>query len=432
LQAYPWLLSPVWFLLGITLAFNFLGDSLRDYFDPYHTISYKFGFRKKKTSHKGTEAQRKEKEEENNPIIPSRLGAFVREKSDKLLEVSDLRVTFTVLRGQDRISVLAVRGVSFEVAKGEILGIVGESGSGKSVSVQAIPGLHPKNAEVSGSVLFDGNEILGLPVKALREYRGKNIGMIFQEPGRSYDPLQKMEKVFLETFRNTDPEISREESIEKAAALLAETGLTNGKERLSNFPHQFSGGQLQRISIALALAQGCELLIADEPTTALDVTIQKQIVELLKTLRKSRGLSIIFISHDIDLVTDISDRVLVMYGGLVMEAASSKTVSGGNALHPYTKALLAASPVFGSHYSKERLQVIPGKVIDPVNPGTGCPFAARCAAALTDGVISENNSEDSVCTKAIPALCKIDADHEVRCVQITDYKVSDDGAKVGT
>jgi len=337
----------------------------------------------------------------------------LREKSlreETLLKVKDLKVDFTVLRGQELIKVRAVRGVDFGIERGEILGIVGESGSGKSASVLAVPGLLPRNAEVSGSVVFNGNEILGLPVKALREYRGKKIGMIFQEPGRSYDPLQNMEKVFLETFRNSEPDIKKEEAMDRAAALLAETGLTGGRERLSNFPHQFSGGQLQRIGIALALAQGCELLIADEPATALDVTIQRQIVELLKTLRKNRGLSILFISHDIDLVTDISDRVMVMYGGLAMESAPSETVSNGKSLHPYTRALLASSPRLGSHYSKEKLKIIPGKVIDPVNPGTGCPFAQRCTMAGTD------------CETAIPPLTDRDG-HEVRCIKITGADV---------
>jgi len=434
LQAYPWLLSPVWFLLGITLAFNFLGDALRDYYDPYHTVFYKFSL--KKLFSLSNPANSREKEIQQVHVSAGNSG-----QTKALLEVKDLKVKFSVLRGQERIFVQAVRGVSFEVARGEILGIVGESGSGKSVSVQAVPGLLPKNTEVSGSVLYDGTEILGMPIKALREYRGKKIGMIYQEPGRSFDPLQNMESVFLETFRNADPKISREEAVEKAIALLTETGLLNGKERLSNFPHQFSGGQLQRIGIALALAQGCELLIADEPTTALDVTIQKQIVELLKALRKSRGLSIIFISHDIDLVTDISDRVLVMYGGLVMETASVQTVSEKGSLHPYTKALLAASPAFGSHYTSERLQVIPGKVPDPANPGTGCPFAPRCVFAAggagsgaegraedgaksgaeansTEGNNAETGEADPACTSAIPLLAGSKG-HEVRCIKFS-------------
>jgi peptide/nickel transport system permease protein len=240
--------------------------------------------------------------------------------------------------------------------------------------------------------------------------------MIFQEPGRSYDPLQNMGKVFLETFRNHEPAITENEAADRAAALLAETGLPGGRDRLSNFPHQFSGGQLQRIGIALALAQGCELLIADEPTTALDVTIQKQIVELLKSLRKSRNISIIFISHDIDLVAEISDRIMVMYGGLVMETGPRTAVAGEGA-HPYTRALLAASPRFGSHYSAGRLRTIPGRVTDPARPEPGCPFAPRCPLAVP------------ACARGIPPLRPLNRGggpaaglpapagiHETRCV----------------
>jgi peptide/nickel transport system permease protein len=183
---------------------------------------------------------------------------------------------------------------------------------------------------------------------------------------------------------------------------LAEAGLPGGRERLSNFPHQFSGGQLQRLGIALALAQGCELLIADEPTTALDVTIQKQIIELLRSLKVSRSLSIIFISHDIDLVADISDRIIVMYGGLVMEAGSATEIRD-NPSHPYTKALLASSPSFESHYSGGQLQSIPGKVTDPVDPPPGCPFAPRCSQA------------QEACSHNIPPLVTKDQ-HEVRCI----------------
>ncbi|MDR2741157.1 MAG: ABC transporter ATP-binding protein [Treponema sp.] len=340
-----------------------------------------------------------------------------------LLEVRDLKVDFSVLRGFTRTSIQAVRGVSFTLERGDALGIVGESGSGKSVSTQAIPALLPRSAEVTGSIRYEGKELTGLDAGALREYRGKKIGMIFQEPGRSYDPLQNMSSVFFETFRNRDPKISREQSDEKAAALLLETGLERGRERLVNFPHQFSGGQLQRIGIALALAQGCELLIADEPTTALDVTIQKQIVTLLKTLRRRRSISIIFISHDIDLVVDISGRIMVMYGGLVMESAEARTIAA-HPLHPYTRTLLAASPRFGSHYSRERLVSIPGKVTDPANPEPGCPFAPRCPEAGPEcrmGIppltaVSRENGADGA-ESGGPA-----APREARCVHInTQY-----------
>jgi peptide/nickel transport system permease protein len=375
LRAFPWLLTPVWFLLGVTLAFNFIGDALRDFFDPYHTVT-------------------KSKEQRT-------VSSEQRAVSSELLAVGDLKVDFSVLRGRELISVKAVRGLSFSLRKGETLGIVGESGSGKSVSTLAIPGLLPNNAGVSGSICYEGKELVGLGTEALREYRGKKIGMIFQEPGRSFDPLQNMGSVFYETFRNSDPFITKEESAQKAASLLEETGLDNGLERLVNFPHQFSGGQLQRIGIALALAQGCELLIADEPTTALDLTIQKQIVELLKALRRKRNLSIIFISHDIDLVAEISDRIMVMYGGLEMESGSAQEIIN-TPRHPYTSALLAASPRFGSHYSKERLISIPGKVSDPASPEPGCPFAPRCTQAKPE------------CTQAIPVLQKSEG-RELRC-----------------
>jgi len=296
-----------------------------------------------------------------------------------------------------------VRGVSFTLNKGECLGIVGESGSGKSVSTLAIPGLLPKSAGVTGSIRYDGKELLGLTAADIREYRGKKIGMIFQEPGRSFDPLQNMGSVFFETFKNSEPGISKEKAFEQAAALLAETGLERGRERLGNFPHQFSGGQLQRVGIALALAQHCELLIADEPTTALDVTIQKQIVELLQALRRRRGISIIFISHDIELVAEISDRIMVMYGGMLMESAAAADIIN-NPRHPYTKALLASSPRFGSHYSQGRLPAIPGKVSDPAENQPGCPFAPRCSQAKPE------------CHQTLPPLVTADA-HELRCLR---------------
>jgi peptide/nickel transport system permease protein len=300
-----------------------------------------------------------------------------------LLEVRDLSVTFSVRRGVAVSAIRAVRGVSFSLARGSVLGIVGESGSGKSVTTSAIPGLLPPYAEIQGSIAFDGAELAGLGARELRAYRGKRIGMIFQEPGRSNDPLQNIGSVFFETFRNAEPRITRAEARARAIALLEEVGLPNASERLGNFPHQFSGGQLQRIGIALALAQGCELLIADEPTTALDVTIQAQIIALLKGIRASRGLSIIFISHNIDLVAEISDDILVMYGGLVMESGpASEVVSSPE--HPYSRALLAAAPRFGGHYTEERLLSIPGKVPDPEDVGLGCPFAPRCTEATDE------------------------------------------------
>ena len=272
--------------------------------------------------------------------------------------------------------------------RGEVLGIVGESGSGKSVTVSAIPDLLPQNTFRSGRVYFERTELSALAEKGLRAFRGKKIGMIFQEPALSFDPLQTVGSVFFEALRTIDKSCTKDAAYEKAEALLKEVGLPDPRKRLASYPHQFSGGQLQRIGIALALAQGCELLIADEPTTALDVTIQAQIVSLLMRLQKERGLSVIFISHNIDIVSRIADRIIVMYGGKVMEEGSAESIVR-SPRHPYTKALLASSANFGMHYTKERMKSIPGKVCDVSAPERGCPFAPRCAfvrsSCATDG-----------------------------------------------
>lgn len=370
LQNFPWLLIPVWLLLLVTLAFNFFGDALRDYFDPYYSVFkkpfWKFYF-KKNNSLSGNQKNAEEIDDDS---------------ADKkeFLSVKNLKVTFNLFRGKKSIKIFAVRGVSYKMAKGEILGIVGESGSGKSVSSMAIPALHGDNAKVEGKIFFEGTELTALDKKELRNFRGKKIGYIFQEPGRSFDPLQNIGSVFEETLRNSNPEITGEEWEAKTIELLKEVGLPNPEKRLKNFPHQFSGGQLQRISIALSLAQDCDLLIADEPTTALDVTIQAQIVELLADLRKTRKLSIIFISHNIDLVASLCDRIIVMYGGLIMETGPSKEIIE-NPRHPYTKALLASSPKFGTSYRDHELHAISGRVTDPAKPEAGCPFAPRCSLA---------------------------------------------------
>ena len=395
LKNFPWLLTPVWLLLAVTLAFNFLGDALRDYFDPYHVIFPTW--RKKKNAGGRRLAQvfrafplrgRAIRDSADAPLLHSQAHSATACAAPTIpnavpaawLSVQNLRVSFSVLRGSSYTTIQSVRGVSFSMERGEILGIVGESGSGKSVTTTAIPALHPSNATVEGKIFFDGVELTALSQKEMRAYRGKKIGLIFQEPGRSFDPLQNIGAVFFETFRNSFPEMPRAESDKKAVALLSEVGLPDPESRLKNYPHQFSGGQLQRIGIALSLAQGCELLIADEPTTALDVTIQAQIVSLLADLRKTRKLSIIFISHNIDLVAGLCDNIIVMYGGLIMERGTSEQIMS-HARHPYTQALLASSPKFGTHYTTEKLVSIPGRVTDPAHPEPGCPFAPRCAYA---------------------------------------------------
>lgn len=362
LKNFPWLLTPVWILLAVTLAFNFLGDSLRDFYDPFHSV---FPTWKKRRLEKKIKTH------------PAQCEFSMAELQRSFLTVQNLFVTFDITTGNKNIQIQAVRGVTFSMKRGEILGIVGESGSGKSVSTTAISGLLPGNAFVEGRIFFKGIELTSLSQDQFRELRGRKIGCIFQEPGRSFDPLQSIGNVFAETLKNSEPELSKEECKKRAVELLNEVGLPDAEKRLKNFPHQFSGGQLQRISIALSLAQGCDLLIADEPTTALDVTIQAQIVELLADLRNKRGLSIIFISHNIDLVASLCDNIIVMYGGLIMEKGTSAQIIK-NPRHPYTKALLASTPKFGSHYTEQELSSISGRVTDPASPVPGCPFAPRC------------------------------------------------------
>ncbi len=342
LKHFPWLLTPVWLLLIVTLAFNFLGDALRDYFDPYHTV-----FPTWKRKKIGAEIAQL-----RNADDSAIAGDEAEASSTAFLEVQNLSVFFSMLRGTETVNFQSVKDISFTMNKGEILGIVGESGSGKTVTTTAIPGLLPGNAFRYGKIFLDGTDLTALSEKEMRLQRGRKIGMILQEPGRSFDPLQNIGSIFLETLRNSNPEISKEEAQKEAIELLKEVGLPDPEERLKNFPHQFSGGQLQRIGIALALAQGCELLIADEPTTALDVTIQAQIVSLLAELREKRGLSIIFISHNIDLVVGLCDNILVMHNGVIVERGSSQEILN-NPKDAYTKTLIAARPKFGTHYTDD-------------------------------------------------------------------------------
>lgn len=337
LKNFPWLLYPVLLLLIVTLAFNFLGDALRDYFDPYAVV---FKRKKKKYS----------KAEYNCNSQKDDFDFAETNICERLLSVRNLKVDFTVLQGIQKKVVHGVKNVNFDMYKGEILGIVGESGSGKSVTTSAITGLFSANADFSGQIFYNGIDLMGLSQKELRKYRGAKIAIIFQEPGRAFDPLQNIGSVFYETLKNQNPKISKEEAYGTAEKLLQEVGLPDSRGRLSAYPHQFSGGQLQRIGIALALAQNCELLIADEPTTALDVTIQAQIVSLLLRLKKERGLSIIFISHDINLVAQISNRILVMHQGSVVEIDSAQNIMN-NPSADYTKKLIGALPKFGTHYT---------------------------------------------------------------------------------
>ncbi len=316
-----------------------------------------------------------------------------------LLEVRNLKVSFPLHRGE----LQALRGLSYTMKEGEILGIVGESGSGKSVSVQALMRLLPPRSRIEGNMYMEGQSIGDISgKKELARFRSQNMAMIFQEPGRSFDPLFSMEKTFEESLKLHYPGEKRPRLRERTVQLLQEVQIPRPEDRLSSYPHQFSGGQLQRIMIALALAGNPRLLIADEATTALDVTIQAQIMEVLLKLRKERNMGIIFISHDLDLVARIADKVLVIYGGLLMEEAPASRLCTAPH-HPYSRGLLQALPAFGSHYSSQKLHSIPGNVPDPVHPLPGCPFAPRCSRAGKD------------CSSQLPELEKL-KDGALRCL----------------
>ncbi len=296
-----------------------------------------------------------------------------------MLEIKNLKVNFATPRG----ILQAVRGVSFNLSEGEFLGIVGESGSGKSVTAASIINLIPPNGLISGEVLMNGKKPFTMSGQELLSFRGSEIAIIFQEPGRSFDPIYNVRKTFYETFKAHNPAISDDESEILTVKLLKEVHLPHPEERLKNFPHQFSGGQLQRIMIALALASNPNLLIADEPTTALDVTIQAEIVGLLKELKRKRKLTVIFITHDIELVSRLADRIIVMYNGLIMEDNTSRNIIN-HPYHPYTMGLINSLPIFGNHYSTHKLISIPGSIPDPVADIQGCPFAPRCPLVKDD------------------------------------------------
>jgi oligopeptide/dipeptide ABC transporter ATP-binding protein len=291
-----------------------------------------------------------------------------------LLSVDNLSVDFSTPAGP----LFAVRGISFDLYPGEILGIVGESGSGKSVTAHSIMRLLPQNGKISGgSIRYRGEEVAAFEGGRLQAFRGGDVAMIFQEPGRSFDPIYSIGKALAETIRAHQPDLDEEAVRDKSIRLLREANVPEPERRLDNFPHQFSGGLLQRIMIALALASDPKILIADEPTTALDVTIQAGIIDLLLRLKKDRGLSIIFITHNLALISNIADRIVVMYAGLIMESGPADQVIS-SPRHPYTRALLDSLLGLGQHYTRDVLPTIAGSVPNPFHPEPGCPFAPRC------------------------------------------------------
>ncbi|HMG64247.1 MAG TPA: ABC transporter ATP-binding protein, partial [Streptosporangiaceae bacterium] len=289
-----------------------------------------------------------------------------------LLEVQDLNVRFDTADG----TLHAVRGASFAVRKGETLGIVGESGSGKSVTAQALLGLVP-GADVTGHAWFEGRDLLAMSGPQLREIRGQRISMVFQDPLTSLHPLYRLGWQLTEAMR-AHGTVSRAAASRRAVELLGMVGIPRPAERLDDYPHQFSGGMRQRVMIAMALALDPALIIADEPTTALDATVQAQVLELLVRLQGELGTSLVLITHDLGVVADLADQVMVMYSGAPVEQADRRAAYY-EALHPYTRGLLESIPVAGD---TGRLRPIPGQPPSMLAEPPGCAFRPRCRYAL--------------------------------------------------
>ncbi|MBR1972987.1 MAG: ABC transporter ATP-binding protein [Oscillospiraceae bacterium] len=292
-----------------------------------------------------------------------------------MLEVKDLRTSFFTPAGE----VKAVNGVSFNLDHGKVLGIVGESGSGKSVTVYSIMQILEKTGKiVGGSIKFDGQELVGIGEKGMKNIRGNKISIIFQDPMTSLNPTytighQLMEAIMLHTPRN------KQQAHERAVEMLRLVNVNEPEKRMNQYPFEFSGGMRQRVMIAMALACEPDILIADEPTTALDVTIQAQILELMQSLQKELGMAIIMITHDLGVVAQMCDEVIVMYAGSICEQGSADEIFY-NPKHEYTKGLMRSIPTVDSDGS--RLQPISGTPIDLLNMPKGCPFAPRCDAAM--------------------------------------------------
>jgi peptide/nickel transport system ATP-binding protein len=292
-----------------------------------------------------------------------------------VLEVKDLHVTFASPDG----AVHAVRGLDLMVSEGESLGIVGESGSGKSVSMLAVMGLLPRNATVTGSVRFRGEELLGRPDLKLRQLRGGKLAMIFQDPMTSLNPVLNVGFQIAEAIEAHHPETDRKAAMARAAELLDLVGIPNAAARARQYPHEFSGGMRQRAMIAMAMANDPDVLVADEPTTALDVTIQAQILGVLERAQEATGAAILLITHDLGVVAGVADRVVVMYAGRAVETGGIYNVFG-HPRHPYTLGLLASLPRLDDR-GRERLVPIPGSPPSMVHPPPACAFHPRCPFA---------------------------------------------------
>jgi len=327
-----------------------------------------------------------------------------------LLEVSHLSVQLQTQRG----AAFAVRDVSFSLERGQTLGLVGESGCGKSITAMSLMGLLPENARVTGSIRLNGEELVGQTDDQMGDIRGNRIGMVFQEPMTALNPVHTIGRQVAEPLR-LHRGLSAADARQQAIALLDRVGIPDAARRIDAYPHQFSGGQRQRVTIAMALACGPDLLIADEPTTALDVTVQRQILELIRELVAERGMALLLISHDLGVIAQNVRRMLVMYGGSVVESGTTASVFAHRS-HPYTLGLFGARP--GLHSAPgQRLTTIPGTVPELADLPPGCPFAGRCRFTIPD------------CHVTAPPPVEVGPGHQVRCIRL-DAVAADKNAPV--
>ncbi|MCO1603032.1 ABC transporter ATP-binding protein [Desulfosporosinus nitroreducens] len=315
-----------------------------------------------------------------------------------LLEVDNLSTSFFTYAGEVR----AVSGVSFYIDEGEALGIVGESGCGKSVTVQSVMRLipSPPGKIVSGQIRFLGQDLVKLPEKQMTTIRGKSMGMIFQDPMTSLNPVLTIGRQMTEVLQRHEG-LGKQEAMDRAEKYLEMVGIPNCKRRLKQYPHEFSGGMRQRVMIAMALLCNPKLLIADEPTTALDVTIQAQILELMKDLKQKINTSIILITHDLGVVAGLCSRIIVMYGGKIVESGTVQDIYK-SPQHPYTWGLLKSVPRLDA-LSRTKLVPIHGTPPDLLKPPVGCGFTARCAHAM------------KICAEQPPGITEINPGHQVAC-----------------
>ena len=317
---------------------------------------------------------------------------------DNILTVEDLHVSFKTRNG----AITAVRGVNFSLKKGETLAIVGESGSGKSVTAKSIMRLLPKHSTVipKGTITYKDQDLLELTLKEMQKVRGSEISMVFQDPMTSLNPTMKIGKQIMEGLAKHQS-LTKSEARHRAAEMLELVGIPNAKERLDAYPHQFSGGMRQRVVIAMALACNPKVLIADEPTTALDVTIQAQILQLMKNLQEKMDTAIILITHDLGVVANMADKVAVMYAGEIVEYGTLDEIFY-ETQHPYTLGLLRSMPNLNASRSEPLIPIL-GSPPDLSTLGTGCPFAARCPYTM------------KVCHDYHPEVTDVSDSHSVRC-----------------